>query len=72
MFSATNTWDIREQMQNSTLAPWNGMDLYIIFRVYNLGQDSMGLQIYLDPERLRRRGKLEFTGERWSVTPESV
>lgn len=59
-------------MQNNALVPRVGTDLYVIFRVYKLGQDGMGLQIYLDPERLRQQGKLVFTGERWSVTPGSA
>jgi hypothetical protein len=43
--------------------------IYAIFRVYNLGQDNMGVRIYLDPESLRLAGRLRFTAEQWSAVP---
>ena len=44
-------------------------EVYVIFRVYNLGQDKMGLKVYVDPETHRSQGKLLFTGNEWSVVP---
>jgi len=41
----------------------------VIFGVYDLGRDNMGLQVYLDREALRLSGKLIFTTETWSVVP---
>ncbi len=43
--------------------------IYVIFRVYDLGQDRMGLKIYMDPETLRSKGFLSFREDTWSVTP---
>ncbi|KAI0508878.1 hypothetical protein F5B22DRAFT_638424 [Xylaria bambusicola] len=43
--------------------------IYVIFRVYWLGQKDMGLAIYLDPESLKRSGHLKFQSELWSVVP---
>lgn len=43
--------------------------IYVVFRVYNLGKDNMGLRIYVDPDALRRQDVLRFTAESYSVTP---
>lgn len=47
-------------------------EVYVIFRVYNLGQDSVGLKILLDPEDMRQRGELAFTPKTWSVVPSAT
>lgn len=44
-------------------------NVYMIFRVYNLGSDGIVARIYLDPETLRERGRLQFTPESYSVSP---
>jgi hypothetical protein len=41
--------------------------IYAIFRVFNLGSDSIGLKVLVDPETMRQRGELAFATERWSV-----
>ncbi|KAI1297487.1 hypothetical protein F5Y03DRAFT_386916 [Xylaria venustula] len=46
-----------------------GNTIYVIFRVYWLGQEDMGLAIYVDPESLRMSGHLKFQGELWTVVP---
>jgi hypothetical protein len=43
--------------------------IYVIFRVYNIGQDSVGLKVLVDPEGMRSRQELAFTPEKWSVVP---
>ena len=43
--------------------------IYMIMRVYNLGKDDMGLEVYLDPEALRQNNRLRFTAESYSVVP---
>ncbi|KAB8212048.1 hypothetical protein BDV34DRAFT_219262 [Aspergillus parasiticus] len=43
--------------------------IYIIFRVFNIGTDSVGMKVYVDPERMRRRRHLVFTAETWSIVP---
>ncbi|KAI1342846.1 hypothetical protein F5Y15DRAFT_412522 [Xylariaceae sp. FL0016] len=60
------------RMQENTLTEANTIIIYVIFRVYNLGQDNMGLRIYLDPESLRLSGHLDFTTEQWSIVPTPV
>ena len=54
--------------QHSTLnADRQTRSLYIVFRVFNLGQDSVGLRVLVDPESMRQRGELAFTAETWTV-----
>ncbi len=43
-------------------------EIYVIFRVYNLGRDSLNMRIYVDPEAHRGRD-LEFAEHTWTVTP---
>lgn len=38
----------------------NRHEIYVLFRVFNLGTESTGLKIYVDPEQQRRSGKLKF------------
>ncbi|KAI1327062.1 hypothetical protein F5Y16DRAFT_421235 [Xylariaceae sp. FL0255] len=59
-----------QRMQGNTNWPDNANgNIYVIFRVYSLGQDNMGLEIYVDPEALRRTDQLKFRSELWSVVP---
>lgn len=44
-------------------------DVYIILRVFNLGQDDIGLRTYGDPATLERTGKLVFETDTYSVFP---
>lgn len=43
-------------------------NVYMIFRVYNLGNDGTAMQIYLDPETLREGGMLHFTAASYSIS----
>lgn len=43
--------------------------VYMILRVFDLDGPNTGMRVYIDPEKLRRDGKLRFTGETWSVIP---
>lgn len=44
--------------------------VYVIFRVFNLGAKSTGLEIYVDPEEQRRTRKLKFiTTGQYTVVP---
>lgn len=60
-------------MLRSTNGPSGGdnqHEVYVIFRVFNLGAESTGLAIYVDPQEQRRTGKLEFTTtEKYTVVP---
>ena len=61
------------QMMRSTNGP-SGTDnlheVYVIFRVFNLGMETTGLSIYVDPHEMRRMGKLNFmTHATFTVTP---
>jgi hypothetical protein len=44
-------------------------EVYIICRVYNLGQGDMGFCVYVDPERMRLVDELKFTPDAYAVTP---
>ncbi len=61
--------DISQIQDNVNGSDNTGNTIYVIFRVYWLGQEDMGLAIYLDPESLRRSGHLKFQSELWSVVP---
>jgi len=63
-----------QQYTNSNAQITNGdaenrrkKNVYIIFRVFNLGSDSIGLKLLVDPESMRQREELAFTAETWSV-----
>jgi hypothetical protein len=43
--------------------------IYVVFRVYNLGRDSLDVKVYVDPEAHRRQGSLAFASHTWTVTP---
>ncbi|KAI0447658.1 hypothetical protein F4803DRAFT_573525 [Xylaria telfairii] len=44
-------------------------EIYVVFRVFNLGMDSIGCTIYVDPESMRAQGALDFTPNTWMVVP---
>ncbi|KAF7179749.1 hypothetical protein CNMCM7691_008799 [Aspergillus felis] len=50
----------------------NQASVYVIFRVYNLGRDSVGMKVYVNPGLMEVRGELVFVTETWSVVPGSV
>lgn len=39
----------------------------MIFRVFNLGEQDIGLRIMVDPKGLERRGELEFEADTYTV-----
>ncbi|KAF5723346.1 hypothetical protein FMUND_1980 [Fusarium mundagurra] len=44
-------------------------EIYMVFRVFQLDSDGIGLCVYTDPEKLRQDGRLLFKGQAWSITP---
>ncbi|KAL3457946.1 hypothetical protein BJX64DRAFT_267650 [Aspergillus heterothallicus] len=44
-------------------------EIYIIFRVYNLGKDTMRAWLYVDPASLRDNGTLKFVSDSFRVFP---
>ncbi|RDH24776.1 hypothetical protein M747DRAFT_252824 [Aspergillus niger ATCC 13496] len=58
-----------QEMSNGETQSDNMDTIYVIFRVYNLGQRGMRVKIYVDPEMMRLREELLFTAEGWSVVP---
>ncbi|PWY74068.1 hypothetical protein BO83DRAFT_407964 [Aspergillus eucalypticola CBS 122712] len=58
-----------QEMSNGETQSDNMDMVYVIFRVYNLGQQGMRMKIYVDPEMMRVREELIFTAEGWSVVP---
>ncbi|KAH7361082.1 hypothetical protein BKA65DRAFT_494597 [Rhexocercosporidium sp. MPI-PUGE-AT-0058] len=60
------------RMQNSSdtgLFP-SRENVYILFRVFNLGKDTMDFRIFVDPEKHRQQGTLKFSCN-WTVVPGS-
>ncbi len=41
--------------------------VYVVFRVFNLGNDNIGLRVLVDPESMRLQDELSFNAESWSV-----
>jgi hypothetical protein len=56
-----------QKYTNSNTESRQTESIYVIFRVFNLGNDSIGLKVLVDPESIRQRGELAFTAETWSV-----
>ncbi|KAI1499875.1 hypothetical protein F5X99DRAFT_388501 [Biscogniauxia marginata] len=50
----------------------NPETIYVVFRVFNLGRDSIDFSIYVDPHFMKEQGSLKFTAETWSVVPTSL
>jgi hypothetical protein len=50
----------------------NQASVYVIIRVYNLGRDSVGMKVYVNPGLMEVRGELVFRTETWSVVPGPV
>ncbi|KAH6699334.1 hypothetical protein EV126DRAFT_364840 [Verticillium dahliae] len=57
-----------QRMQDIRNARGND-EVYTLLRVFSIERGGIGLCVYMDPERLRADGRLEFTGETWSVVP---
>lgn len=45
--------------------------IYVIFRVFNLYTDQIGVKLYVDPVKLESEGRLIFAADRWTVRPRS-
>lgn len=58
---------LQMQIQSNNMESRQTNGLYVIFRVFDIGKDSMGLKILVDPESMRQREELAFTAETWSV-----
>jgi len=43
-------------------------DVYLIARVFGVGQSRMGLKLYLDPWKMRRKRELRFEAKVYSVS----
>ena len=52
---------------NSNHDNGNLKTVYVVFRVFNLGSDNIGLRVLVDPESMRLQDELSFTAESWSV-----
>ncbi|KAF2459569.1 hypothetical protein BDY21DRAFT_317672 [Lineolata rhizophorae] len=42
-------------------------NVYMLFRVFNLTRESIGLRLHLDPETCRREGELSFHADKYAV-----
>ncbi|KAK4034238.1 hypothetical protein C8A01DRAFT_18936 [Parachaetomium inaequale] len=60
-------YQYRRMQRNSNHDNDNLETVYVVFRVFNLGNDNIGLRILVDPESMRLQDQLSFTAESWSV-----
>jgi hypothetical protein len=67
LFCSQSQVDRMEQMQLPDLDPSD--NVYLIARVFGLGNSKIGLHLYLDPAKLRREGRLKFVADKYIVTP---
>ena len=42
-------------------------EVYIILRVYNLGNSDIGVKLYVDPMEAKAKGELDFKVDTWGV-----
>ncbi len=57
-------------MHEMALHPGSSVtNVYVILRVFNLGQEDMGMRIYVDPATMERNGELDFQAETYTVVP---
>ncbi|KAL4919682.1 hypothetical protein BDW62DRAFT_209621 [Aspergillus aurantiobrunneus] len=69
-FMSGNQYNQMETMQfNHDRTARTNEHIYVIFRVYNLGKDTMRAWLYIDPESLRREDALLFHPESYKVYP---
>ncbi|XRM42034.1 hypothetical protein ABZX51_005272 [Aspergillus tubingensis] len=68
-FMSKHQYRRMQEMSNGETQSDNMDMVYVIFRVYNLGQQGMRMKVYVDPEMRRVREELLFTAEGWSVVP---
>ncbi|KAK4695759.1 hypothetical protein P7C71_g2041, partial [Lecanoromycetidae sp. Uapishka_2] len=62
-----------QRMQRMALSPnRQSTEVYIILRVFNLGQENMGMRLYVDPANLERNGELIFEAESYTVKPAEI
>jgi hypothetical protein len=67
LFCSQSQVDRMEQMQLPN--PGHSDNVYLIARVFGLGNSKIGLRLYLDPAKLRSEGKLKFVADKYIVTP---
>jgi hypothetical protein len=57
-------------MQNMALVDGEvSPKIYILFRVYDMGKDTLNVKIFVDPEAHRRGRSLTFIEHTWAVKP---
>ena len=67
-YCSQNQYELMENMRLDETSSFK--EIYLIARVFSLGNWRMGLKLYLDPAVLHRERKLEFRAEKYSVTPQ--
>ena len=56
------------QMGRTVLTPTHtSPEIYVIFRVFYLGEQDIGFRVLVDPKGLEREGALEFEAETYTV-----
>lgn len=43
-------------------------EIYVLLRVYKLGQEGMGMRMIIDPQAEREKGQLTFEADTYTVT----
>ena len=54
---------------DTAYAPPPDVEIYAIFRVYNLGTNAMDMRIYLDPKTFEIDKKLSIFADTYTVVP---
>jgi len=56
-------------MRSMKLSDVASAEIYIILRVFNLNNDKIDMQLYVDPAGMEDRNELEFIPDSYTVVP---
>ncbi|RYO85251.1 hypothetical protein DL766_000105 [Monosporascus sp. MC13-8B] len=68
-FISGNQYALMQSATNGPSDTGSQDEIYTIFRVFNLGKESMGVMVHVDAEEQRRMGILTFTTDHYTVVP---
>jgi len=68
-FMSKHQYQMMQNMSNGEFGREHPDCIYVVFRIFNLGQESIDMRVYVDPDVMRAKRKLSFIAESWSVVP---
>ncbi|KAH8698523.1 hypothetical protein BGW36DRAFT_376264 [Talaromyces proteolyticus] len=68
-YMSRSQYELMQANSNGHMGSGQTDSIYVIFRVFDVGKDSMEMKVYVDPETMRERAELLFTAKTWSILP---